>query len=568
MKLDNTHVIHSSEHGDVLIGENNDGKLIVKKKAPQDKELLKRLCKIHSPYISGVVEYDDEYIYLEYAEGVPLNEHGAPNSLLYSLFCEICSGLSVLHNAGIIHRDIKPSNLILGDDGHIKIIDFDAARIKKPNADKDTAFIGTDGFAPPEQYGFMQTDERSDIYSLGVTMKLLLRDKYAHSPYRRVAEKCMRFNPEQRYSSAEQVKRALFISKYAKWFAAGGLTAAAAVAVICLLSFRTVNPAIQTELQSTQTEFSEATVSSSFSSSTTHESESTSTVQTSSGSVSSNVSQENVSQTETVESTSVTSTTQESNSVSPEPVITESTESTDETSDTTSTNEPVVIPENSKRPISWDALSLPKGTPRFADAVTRYVIQNDFISIEWDKMSRREADLIISKIRQWLGVEEYENDTNERCNWRLFKNDSYKVNFGYYFKESAPAQGDLSIEAFNDNEPVFFSDVVYDKQNTPSGGTISWDSLPLSDTVPKLSEYVYDFDNENSYRWYIEWENTTSEQAARMAMLLSDWLECGYSVDADENEADWLIDSPDSNTVVEWRSNGNLTVTIGKWIFE
>lgn len=499
MKLNNTRVIHSSEHGDVFVGENSDGKLIVKKKAPQDKELLKRLCKIHSPYISSVVEYDDEYIYLEYAEGVPLSEHGAPNSLLYSIFCEICRGLSVLHSAGIIHRDIKPSNLILGDDGHIQIIDFDAARIKKPNADKDTAFIGTDGFAPPEQYGFMQTDERSDIYSLGVTMKLLLRDKYEHSPYRRVAEKCMRFNPEQRYSSVEQVKRALFICKYAKWFAAGGLMTAAAVAVIFLLSFRTVNPAIQTEPQSTQTDYSE---------------------------------------------------------------------STGESSDTTSTNEPVVIPENSKRPISWDALSLPKGTPRFADAVTRYEIQNDFISIKWDKMSRREADVIIPQIRQWLGVEECESGTNERCYWRTFKNDSYKVNFGYYFKESAPVQGELSIEAFNDNEPVFFSDVVYDKQNTPNGGTISWDSLPLPDAVPKLSEYVYDFDNENSYRWYIEWENTTSEQAARMAMLLSDWLECGYSVDADENEADWLIDSPDSNTVVEWHSNGNLTITIGKWIFE
>lgn len=564
MTLNNTRVIHSSEHGDVLVGENSDGKLIVKKKAPQDKELLKRLSKIHSPYISGVVEYDDESIYLEYAEGVPISEHGAPNSLLYGIFCEICSGLSVLHNAGIIHRDIKPSNLILGDDGHIKIIDFDAARIKKPNADKDTAFIGTDGFAPPEQYGFMQTDERSDIYSLGVTMKLLLRDKYAHSPHRRVAEKCMRFNPEQRYSSVEQVKRALFICKYSKWFAAGCLTAAAAVTVICLLSFRTVNPAVQTEPQSTQTDYSEATVSSS---STTHESESASTVQASSSSGTSIISQENASQTETVESSSMTSTTHESSSVSSESGTTESTESTDETSDTTSTNEPVVIPENSKRPISWDALSLPKGTPRFADAVTRYSTQNNFILIEWDKMSRREADVIISKIELWLEVQEPQYEFDEPNYMASFKNDSYNVDFDYSGKESAPYQCRLCIESVDENESLAFSSVL-DEKCSPREGTISWDDLSLPDAVPKLSDYVSGYDDGNSYRWYIKWENTTCEQAARMVMLLSDRLECDYAVFSYDSSVQWLINSSDRNTGVEWQFDGNLTVTIGKWIFE
>ena len=567
MKLNNTRVIHSSEHGDVFVGENSDGKLIVKKKAPQDKELLKRLCKIHSPYISSVVEYDDEYIYLEYAEGVPLSEHGAPNSLLYSIFCEICSGISILHNAGIIHRDIKPSNLILGDDGHIKIIDFDAARIKKPNADKDTAFIGTDGFAPPEQYGFMQTDERSDIYSLGVTMKLLLRDRYEHSPYRRVAEKCMRFNPEQRYSSVEQVKRALFISKYAKCFAAGGLTAAAAVVVICLLSFRTVNTAIQTEPQSSQTDFSEATVSSSFSSSTTHESEFASTVQTSSSSSTNTISQENVSQTETVESISVTSTTQESSSISSEPVTTESAESTDESSDTTSTNEPVVIPENSKRPISWDALSLPKGMPRFADAVTIYETQNGFISIKWDKMSRREADVIISQIEQWLEVQEPQYEFDEPEYMASFKNGSYEVDFDYSDKESAQFQCSISIKFVDENESLAFSSALNEKC-FPREGNISWNDLSLPDSVPKLSDYVSGYDDGNSYRWYIKWENTTSEQAARMAMLLSDWLECEYAVFSYDSSVQWLINSSDRNTGVEWQFDGNLTVTIGKWIFE
>lgn len=220
MELRNTKTIHSSEHGEVILGENPEGKLVVKKKAPQDRELLKKLSGVHSPYVAEIVEYDDEYVYLKYAEGTSLSEHGAHSSLLYSIFCELCSGLAALHSAGIVHRDIKPSNIILCDNGHIKIIDFDAARIKKPDANKDTVFVGTDGFALLEQYGFMQTDERIDIYSLGVTMKLLLRDKFRYAPYRRVAEKCMRFNPEQRYSSVSQIKRALFLCRYGGWFVA------------------------------------------------------------------------------------------------------------------------------------------------------------------------------------------------------------------------------------------------------------------------------------------------------------------------------------------------------------
>ena len=87
---------------------------------------------------------------------------------------ELCEVLVFLHGYGIIHRDIKPSNLLLAPDGHIRLIDFDAAREGKPSADNDTRLLGTRGYAPPEQYGFAQTDSRADIYAAGVTMKQLL----------------------------------------------------------------------------------------------------------------------------------------------------------------------------------------------------------------------------------------------------------------------------------------------------------------------------------------------------------------------------------------------------------
>ena len=86
---------------------------------------------------------------------------------------EICNGLENLHACHIIHRDIKPENLFLTAGGIFKLIDFDAARIEKFGSVADTKIMGTPGYAAPEQYGFQQTDERTDIFSLGLTLKKL-----------------------------------------------------------------------------------------------------------------------------------------------------------------------------------------------------------------------------------------------------------------------------------------------------------------------------------------------------------------------------------------------------------
>lgn len=591
MELINTRIIHSSDHGEVILGENSEGKLIVKKKAPQDRELLKKLSGVHSPYIAEIVEYDDEYVYLEYAEGTSLSERGAPFSLLYSIFCEICSGLAALHSADIIHRDIKPSNIILCDNGHIKIIDFDAARIRKPEADKDTVFVGTDGFAPPEQYGFMQTDECSDIYSLGVTMKLLLRDKFQHSPFRRVTEKCMRFNPEQRYSSVSQVKRALFLCKYEVWFAVGALIfAAAVIGVICLLNTPASETGKHEEPPILQTEQSD-TVSASNESEPTTPEQTTTTSQT--GTIAHTdaqipqESEESFSPDETAQtnssapSTSITTTeTTAVSHTSPEntAIQTAEQETEEQTIVTTSTTtvsttglpEPIIIPEDSKRNISWEALMLPAGTPKFVDAVTSFSTQDNHVFIKWDKMDRAEADEIVSKIKLWLNVDEPLYEFDEPLYQVCFKNEKYDVNFEYDSKKSAPYQGHLWFSPIDESEPLVFSSALSKELPVPEGSSrpLSWDSLDLPGEVPKLSEYVSDFDDENNYRWYIEWDNATSLEAAKMVMLLQEWLECGSDASERRNGMWWGIDSPDRNTTVEWFEGGSLTVTIGKWIFE
>lgn len=90
---------------------------------------------------------------------------------------QLCSVLLYLHSQDpqIIYRDMKPANVMIveGTD-QVKLIDFGIARLYKPGKRKDTIQFGTDGYAPPEQYGKMQTDIRADVYALGAVLHQLL----------------------------------------------------------------------------------------------------------------------------------------------------------------------------------------------------------------------------------------------------------------------------------------------------------------------------------------------------------------------------------------------------------
>ena len=131
-----------------------------------------------------------------------LTESAAKNLLL-----QLCNGLKFLHGIGIIHRDIKPSNLILQDGEKIRLIDFDAARIFKAGQMEDTKLLGTKGFAPPEQFGFGQTDFRSDIYSLGKTFLELLGENCGS--LKKILSKCVEVDPKNRYQNIEELQAAL-----------------------------------------------------------------------------------------------------------------------------------------------------------------------------------------------------------------------------------------------------------------------------------------------------------------------------------------------------------------------
>ena len=162
-----------------------------------------------------------------YIEGMPLDqftEKGVLTEERAIAFCvQLCDILSYLHGQEkpVIHRDIKPQNIIVQPNGTIALIDFDIARQFSEVAETDTQFFGTRLYAPPEQYGFSQTDCRTDIYSLGVLLRFLLTgsekeqpDKPLSKPMKRIIDRCTAFSPKDRFACAASVKKALlFLDK-------------------------------------------------------------------------------------------------------------------------------------------------------------------------------------------------------------------------------------------------------------------------------------------------------------------------------------------------------------------
>lgn len=182
-----------------------------------------------SPYIYECFETEDKLnIVMEYVRGKTLAdmiyEVGPSLDIAVDAFPKLCDAVSELHerfNPPIIHRDLKPSNVMINETG-VKVIDFGIARTFRDDADSDTKHFGTPSYAPPEQFGFGQTDERSDIYSLGILLYYCLTER-TPSPSMlesgllddeipesigKVIIKAASFDPSNRYSSVRDLKKA------------------------------------------------------------------------------------------------------------------------------------------------------------------------------------------------------------------------------------------------------------------------------------------------------------------------------------------------------------------------
>ena len=209
------HQLRMSEKGEVWLASDKSGKLVVIKKILLTGLPYKKLKENPQPIAPKVIycsERDDETLVIEeYVQGETLLERLEQGRYFTEkeaaqVLMRLCDGLYSLHKQGIIHRDIKPSNLILQNGGIIRLIDFDAARIVKEDKNEDTRFLGTKGYAPPEQFGYGQTDERSDIYSVGITIKKMLGKEYL-GYLNNILDKCTEIDPKKRYVSVMALKK-------------------------------------------------------------------------------------------------------------------------------------------------------------------------------------------------------------------------------------------------------------------------------------------------------------------------------------------------------------------------
>lgn len=163
-------------------------------------EQLKSHPHPHMPKIYEIIQDHNEMILIEeFVNGMPLDQKMQHKSLgkeeVNSIFLQLCDVVQHLHSFDppIIHRDIKPANILCFYE-NIYLIDYDIAREYEKHQKKDTTVIGSVGYVAPEQYGFKQSDTRSDIYAMGVLLNEMLTGAYpnvimAEGKFQKIIEK-------------------------------------------------------------------------------------------------------------------------------------------------------------------------------------------------------------------------------------------------------------------------------------------------------------------------------------------------------------------------------------------
>jgi serine/threonine-protein kinase len=223
--------------------------------------------RLNHPGIVQVYEYGlDEsqvYIAMELIHGRDLSEYfdeDARFSLgdIVRLMGELLDALGYAHAHGVVHRDIKPSNIVLLEDGHIKVTDFGIARLESSTLTQAGTLLGTPGYMSPEQFMAQRVDGRSDLFSAGVVLYVLLTSEmpFSGNSFATVMHKVLkedpippsvlnitvspRFDavvaralakrPDERYADTEAFKRDLEATLAASGREAGNATAADALA--------------------------------------------------------------------------------------------------------------------------------------------------------------------------------------------------------------------------------------------------------------------------------------------------------------------------------------------------
>lgn len=229
-----------SEDKEVWLVRNvEDGRIYVKKKINMyNKEIYHKLSEVkvdNIPEIFLLVEDVDGLIVIEeYIHGRTLadilNTEGVlEEERAVNIIQSVLNILKELHGRSqpIIHRDIKPQNIMISNDGIVKLIDFNAAREEK-HSTQDTYFMGTVEYAAPEQYGFGQSDVRTDIYACGIVLNRMLtgqlpKEKLYEGKLGKIIKKCVQLERDKRYRSVGELMKALNSVRRSQYSAGGWL---------------------------------------------------------------------------------------------------------------------------------------------------------------------------------------------------------------------------------------------------------------------------------------------------------------------------------------------------------
>lgn len=225
---------------------------VLKKEFRDDREFISKF-RVEAQSAAGLVHanivniYDTGeeagiyYIVMELVEGITLKEYIHNKGRLSvreatSIALQISAGLEAAHNNGIIHRDIKPQNIMISTDGKVKVADFGIARASSSNT-INSSVMGSVHYSSPEQSRGGYSDQKSDIYSLGITFYEMLTGQVPfngdtavavaikhlqeelHGPKELIPEipnstneivlKCTQKSPDRRYANMTEVIRDL-----------------------------------------------------------------------------------------------------------------------------------------------------------------------------------------------------------------------------------------------------------------------------------------------------------------------------------------------------------------------
>lgn len=244
---------YSEQASTCLIAVRSSGKTVLLKTASdpllsksllQEKMVLEMIHQTDSPFAASFPRpillewYGETCFYIRsYIEGKSLEElcesnyerpgFAEPTALEYLI--ELTEILHFMHTLtpSLLHRDIKPQNVIVDSFGKCHFIDLGISRFLNSSKTSDTLVMGTRLTAPPEQFGYQQTDLRSDIYSLGILLLYCITGEYKpenavlmelSEPVRQIVTKATMFDPDKRYQTTEELLPDLLKARYPSVF--------------------------------------------------------------------------------------------------------------------------------------------------------------------------------------------------------------------------------------------------------------------------------------------------------------------------------------------------------------